>query len=105
MPGLLSLLGGNAAASSRDAIRGAELDDPAVGDPLGDVDVAGAVPGGAVGGDEDAGLALLGRDSVLAALLRVGVVAEDGNDLVVLVEDAHAPVEAGEEQLAAALVE
>ena len=38
----------------------AEFHDAVVGEPFGEVDVAGAVSAGAVRGDEDAGLALGG---------------------------------------------
>src|SRR6185503_14127475 len=69
--------------------------------PVLDVEVALRVPGRAVRADELAVLPLLGRDRVLPLELGVGVLAQVGDELVVLAEDRDAALQVGDDDIVA----
>src|SRR5579862_1626194 len=69
--------------------------------PVFDIQIALRIPAGPVGGGELSVLPVFRRDVEVAALLRVRVLAEMGNQLVVLVQDRNAPLQIGDDEVAA----
>src|SRR5690606_25826567 len=83
-----------------------EFGDAAGGYPFDDVDVAGAIPHGGVGGDEFSGHAIGGGQVGIAGFaFDARVVAEVKDQFVVFAEDGEASEEVRHKQFVAALIE